>query len=64
MTNGILDIARAKVWQDNFELSQHAQEEAAAEQISVDDIKQAILTGQELEPYANDPRGFSCLMVG
>ncbi len=64
MTDGFLDIARAKVRQDNFDLSQHAQEEAAAERIGVDDIKQAILTGQELEPYSNDPRGPSCLMVG
>ena len=55
MTDGFLDIARAKVRQDNFELSQHGQEEAAVEQVSVDDIKQAILMGQELEPYLNDP---------
>jgi len=64
MTNGFMDIARAKVRQDEFEFSQHAQEEAAFEQISVDDIKHAILTGQELEPYSNDPRGPSCLMAG
>jgi hypothetical protein len=30
----------------------------------VDDIKHAILHGRELEPYPNDPRGPSCLMVG
>jgi len=64
MANRFLEIARAKVYQDKFELSEHAQQEAAAEQISVDDIKQAILTGQELEPYPEDPRGPSCLMVG
>jgi hypothetical protein len=64
MADRFLDIAQAKVKQDEFELSQHAQREAAAEQISVDDIKDAILAGQELEPYPNDPRGPSCLMVG
>lgn len=64
MADKFLDIAKGKVKQDKFELSQHAQREAAAEQISVDDIKDAILTGQELEPYPNDPRGPSCLMVG
>jgi len=64
MTDGFLDIARAKVREDNFELSQHGQKEAAVEQVSVDDIKQAILMGQELEPYLNDPRGPSCLIVG
>lgn len=64
MADRFLDIARDKVRQDKFELSQHAQREAAAEQISVDDIKDAILAGQELEPYPNDPRGPSCLMIG
>jgi len=64
MTGRFLDIAQAKVRQDEFEFSEHAQQEAAAEQISVDDIKHAILMGQELEPYPDDPRGPSCLMVG
>lgn len=64
MADRFLDIAQDKVPQDRFELSGHAQQEAAAEQISVDDIKHAILVGQELEPYPNDPRGPSCLMVG
>ncbi len=64
MADRFLDIARVKARKDKFELSEHAQQEAAAEQISVDDIAHAILTGQELEPYPNDPRGSSCLMVG
>jgi len=59
-----LDMAQSRVRQDRFEFSQHAQREAAAEQISVDDVKQALLTGQELEPYPHDARGPSCLMVG
>lgn len=50
MTDGFLDITQAKVRQDNFELSQHAQEESAVEQAGVDDIKQAILMGQEPSP--------------
>ena len=57
-------IARTKAARDQFDLSQHAQQEAADEQISVDDIKHAILTGAELELYPHDPRGPSCLMVG
>ena len=32
--------------------------------ITIDDIKTAILNGELLEDYANDPRGHSCLMVG
>jgi hypothetical protein len=64
MAEPFLAIAQAKVSLDQFELSQHAQKEAAEEQIGVDDIRHAILTGQELEPYPQDPRGPSCLMVG
>ena len=64
MADQFLPVARAKASQDLFELSQHAQKEAAEEQISVDDIKHTILIGQELEPYPHDPRGPSCLMVG
>ena len=37
---------------------------AAAEQIGVDDIKYAILVGQALEPYPDNPRDPSSLMVG
>ena len=64
MADQFLAIAQVKVAQDHFELSSHAQKEAAEEQISVDDIKHSLLTGQELEPYPEDPRGPSCLMVG
>jgi len=34
------------------------------ERITVDDIVAAISNGQELEPYPDDPRGESCLIVG
>jgi len=64
MADRFSHIAQDRVRQDKFELSGHAQQEAAAEQISVDDIRQAILVGEELEPYPNDPRGPSCLLVG
>ena len=64
MADRFLDLARARVRQDRFEFSQHAQREAAAEQISVDDIKQALLTGQALEPSPHDARGPRCFMVG
>jgi len=64
MTGQFLARVQAKVRQDKFELSQHAQREAGAEMISVDDIKYAIFNGRELEPYPNDPRGPSCLIVG
>jgi hypothetical protein len=38
MADRFLDTAQVKVRQDEFELSAHVQQEAAAEQISVDDM--------------------------
>ena len=64
MADGWPDIVHARVHQDSFARSPHAQREAAAEQISVDDSTHARRTGQELEPYPDDPRGPSCFMVG
>jgi len=59
-----IEIARDKVEKDCFYLSHHAQIERGKERITVDDIVSAILNGRELEPYPDDPRGESCLIVG
>ena len=45
-------------------LYHHAQIERGEERIRIDDIVAAISNGQELEPYPDDPRGESCLIVG
>ena len=59
-----IEIARDKVKRDAFYLSHHAQIERGKEKITVDDIISAISNGRELEPYPDDPRGESCLIVG
>ena len=59
-----IEIARERVKKDCFYLSHHAQIERGNEIITVGDIKSAILYGRELEPYPDDPRGESCLIVG
>lgn len=59
-----IEIAREKVKRDSFYLSHHAQLARGNEKITVDDIASAILNGRELEPYPDDPRGESCLIVG
>ncbi len=64
MAANYLEIIRAKAIKDKFDLSQHAQKEAGEEEVSVDDIKQVLNSGRLLEPYPNDPRGASCLIVG
>ena len=59
-----IEIAREKVFKGRFFLSHHAQIERGEERIRIDDIVAAISNGQELEPYPDDPRGESCLIVG
>ena len=59
-----IEIAIEKVLKGNFYLSHHAQIERGEERIRIDDIVAAISNGQELEPYPNDLRGESCLIVG
>ncbi len=52
-----IEIAREKVAEGSFYLSHHAQIERGEERIRIDDIVAAISSGQELEPYPDDPRG-------
>jgi hypothetical protein len=59
-----IEMAREKVAKGSFYLSHHAQLERGEERIRVDDIVAAISNGRELEPYPDDPRGESCLIVG
>ena len=59
-----IEIAKKKVAEGSFYLSHHAQIERGEERIRIDDIVAAISNGRELEPYPDDPRGESCLLVG
>jgi hypothetical protein len=53
-----------KVRQGDYEISYHAEKERYAEDISLADIEAAILKGEVLEDYPEDPRGESCLILG
>jgi len=59
-----IELAKERVSKGRFYLSHHAQIERGKEKIRIDDIVAAISKGQELEPYPDDPRGESCLIVG
>ena len=50
--------------QESYEISFHAEKERYAESISLADIEAAILNGEILEDYPDDPRGESCLILG
>jgi hypothetical protein len=47
-----------------YEVSIHAQQERLDDDLDVTDVEQALLTGEILEEYPDDPRGESCLMLG
>ena len=47
-----------------YEFSGHAQQERLEDDLDVLEIEQALLSGDILEEYPDDPRGESCLMLG
>jgi len=47
-----------------YEVSLHAQQERLEDDLDVSEIETAILTGEVIEDYPNDPRGPSCLILG
>lgn len=59
-----IEEIREKVKFDNYEICFHAEKERYAEDISISDLEAAILCGEILEDYADDPRGSSCLILG
>ena len=59
-----IDWIRRQVRSGKYEFSGHADDERQAERISVADVERALLGGEILEDYPNDPRGPSCLVLG
>jgi len=59
----IYDI-REKVFNSKFLLTEHADEQRYNDNLSVDDLVSAILSGEILEEYYDDPRGIECLIRG
>ncbi len=59
-----LEALKAKTRNNEFLLSDHADLEAAADDIDIGEIRDAILGGELLEEYADTGRGESCLVVG
>ncbi len=47
-----------------YEFSGHAEDEREAEKILIADVEGALLNGEILEDYPNDPWGPSCLVLG
>ena len=47
-----------------YEFSEHAQRERLDDDLDVTEIEAALLGGEILEQYPDDPRGESCLVLG
>lgn len=55
---------RNKFMMDRFEYSKHATDQSVKRDISVDEVKDAILDGGIIEDYPEDKYGPSCLVFG
>ena len=49
---------------ENVRVTQHAQQEMAAEDVTLDEVLEAIAAGQILENYPEHRRGACCLLGG
>jgi hypothetical protein len=55
---------RRLVRQEQYEFSIHAQQERLEEDLDITEIEEALIQGEIIEDYPNDPRGESCLVLG
>ena len=60
----ILNEIRAKIQQEQFELSRHAVDRMLLRNILMPEIQQVIANGEMIEDYPNDKYGPSCLVFG
>ena len=59
-----IEWIKHQVRSGNYEFSGHADDERQAEKIPIADVEGALINGEILEDYPNDPRGPSCLVLG
>lgn len=57
MSNGILRRIRRAVRQKRYQMTDHALEEADADNLTLDDILKVLLNGDLDATYTDDPRG-------
>ena len=66
MSQAIKTLIQTRVQASQYRLSSHAESEREADQISLQEIEEALLsdTFQVIEDYPDNPRGASCLALG
>ena len=60
----LLTDIRDKIAQDLFEFTQHATDQSLVRRIAVQEIREAIASGEVIEDYPHDKYGPSCLIFG
>ncbi len=64
----MMDVALVRIQRqvaaEAFRVTQHAQKEMDAEEITLDEVLAAVANGQILENYAEHKRGPCCLLYG
>ena len=60
----MLDKMRAQARATNIRVTQHAQQEMTEEQVSLDEVQEAVSRGNILENYPQHRRGACCLVCG
>jgi hypothetical protein len=60
----LLDRIRTQAEEENVRITQHAQQEMVEEDITLDEVLEAIATGEILENYPEHRRGSCCLVNG
>ena len=59
-----IDEIKQLVRAGRYEVSLHAQQERLEDDLDINEIETALLRGELIEEYPNDPRGPSCLVGG
>ena len=60
----LIEDIQAKVATGNFEFSRHAVDQTLRRRISIQEIREAVASGQVIEDYPADKYGPSCLLLG
>jgi len=62
--DAILERIRVQANNEDIRITIHAQQEMVEERITIDEVLEAIATGQILENYPQHRRGACCLLYG
>jgi hypothetical protein len=59
-----IDFIRSEIENESYEISLHADNERLNDELTLNQLEQALVTGEIIEYYQSDARGESCLIYG